>query len=79
MMTSGHNGEAVLALARELRHAVSERQAAMAHALHAYNHAGGHRLDYAAAFLKAVQRAESAYEEISREALKTYREAIQEQ
>ena len=79
MMTSGHNGEAVLALARELRHAVGERHAAMGHALHAYNHAGGHRLDYAAAFLKAVQRADSCYEETSREALKDYRERIQEQ
>ena len=75
-MTSGRSGEAVLALARELRHAVGERQDTMENALHAYNHAGGHRLDYAAAFLKATQRADSAYEATSREALQAYRETL---
>ena len=49
----------------------------MGHALDAYNHVGGHRLDYAAAFLKAAQRADSAYEESSRDALEAYRETIQ--
>ena len=77
-MTSGRSGEAVLALARELRHAVSARQDATGDALHAYNHVGGQRLDYAAAFLKATQRADSAYEESSREALQSYRERIQQ-
>jgi hypothetical protein len=76
-MTSGGSSEAILALARELRHAVATRQETMHQALHAYNHAGGYRLDYATAFLKATQRAESAYEESSREALQTYRERIE--
>ena len=68
-----------MALARELRHAVAARQDAMGHALHAYNHVGGDRLDYAAAFLKAAQRADSSYEESSRGALEAYRERIQEE
>lgn len=76
-MTSARSGEAVLALARELRHAVAARHEAMGHALHAYNHVGGHRLDYAAAFLKAAQRADSTYEASSRGALEAYRERIQ--
>ena len=39
-MTSGRSGEAILALARDFRHAVGVRQEAMEDALHAYNHAG---------------------------------------
>jgi hypothetical protein len=78
-MTSAHNGEAVLALARELRHAVAARQEAMGNALHAYNHVGGQRLDYAAAFLKASQRADSAYDASSRGALESYRARILEE
>jgi len=77
-MTSAGNGDAVLELARGLRHAVGIRQESMAHALHAYNHAGGHRLDFAAAFLKATQRADSAYDESSRVALQAYRERLQD-
>jgi inorganic triphosphatase YgiF len=76
-MTSGR-GEAILALARELRHAVATRQETMEQALRAYNHAGGYRLDYAAAFLTAMQRADAAYEECSREALETYRESFEQ-
>jgi hypothetical protein len=76
-MTSGPSREAILALARELRHAVATRQEAVQQALHAYNHAGGYRLDYAAAFLKIMQRADSAYEESSYEALQAYRERIE--
>jgi hypothetical protein len=68
-----------LALARELRHAVGTRQETMEEALHAYNHVGGDRIDYAAAFLKAMQRADAAYEESSREALETYRERFEQQ
>ena len=78
-MTSGRSGEAILALARDFRHAVGVRQEAMEDALHAYNHAGGQRLDFAAAFLKAGQRADSAYEASSREALQAYRERIQQE
>jgi len=77
-MTSGRSGEAVLALARQLRHAVAKRQETMEQALYAYNHVGGQRLDYAAAFLKAMQRADVAYEESSREALQTYRERLEQ-
>jgi hypothetical protein len=77
-MTLGRKGEAILALARELRHAVSTRQETMEQALYAYNHAGGHRLDYAGAFLKTMQRADAAYEESSREALETYRESFEQ-
>jgi hypothetical protein len=73
------HASAILALARELRHAVSRRQEIMEQALHAYNHVGGDRLDYAAAFLKAMQRADAAYEERSREALQTYRERFEQQ
>jgi hypothetical protein len=76
-MTSVGSGQAILALARELRRAVGARQDAMEHAMHAYNHAGGQRLDFAADFLKAAQRADSAYEESTREALQAYREALQ--
>jgi hypothetical protein len=78
-MTSARSGEAILALARELRHAVGTRHETMRHAMHAYNHAGGQRLDYAADFLKATQRADSAYEESSREALQAYRERIEQE
>jgi hypothetical protein len=79
-MTSGHRtGEAILALARELRHAVSNRQETMQGALVAYNHAGGHRLDYAASFLQTMQRADAAYEERSREALRAYRESVEQE
>jgi uncharacterized Ntn-hydrolase superfamily protein len=78
-MTSGRSGrEAILALARELRHAVGTRQESMEQALHAYNHAGGDRLDYAAAFLQAMQRADATYEERSRGALQTYRERFEQ-
>jgi hypothetical protein len=77
-MTSGLKGEAILALARQLRHAVAVRQETMEEALHAYNHAGGSRLDYAAAFLKTMQRADATYEERSREALEAYRETFEQ-
>jgi hypothetical protein len=77
-MTSERKGEAILALARQLRHAVATRQETMEHALHAYNHAGGIRLDYAAAFLKTMQRADAVYEESSREALEAYRESFEQ-
>jgi hypothetical protein len=77
MTSAPSSGDAVLALARELRHAVGARHDSMHDAIHAYNHAGGHRLDYAAAFLKTVQRADSTYEDTSSEALKTYRERIE--
>jgi hypothetical protein len=50
----------------------------MDRALQAYNHAGGSRLDYAAAFLKAVQRADTEYEETSRDALQGYRDRIEQ-
>jgi hypothetical protein len=78
-MTSGRSGEAILALARELRHAVGAREETMENAMHAYNHAGGHRLDFAADFLKATQRADSTYEESTREALQAYRERIEQE
>jgi hypothetical protein len=74
----GGSGEAILALARELRHAVATRHEATEQALHAYDHVGGHRLDYAAAFLKSMQRADAAYEESSRKALQTYRERFEQ-
>jgi hypothetical protein len=77
-MTSERKGEAILALARQLRHAVGARQETMEHAIHAYNHAGGNRLDYAASFLKTMQRADAAYEESSREALEAYRESFEQ-
>ncbi len=79
-MTSGvSRGEAILALARGLRHAVGIRQETMQEALRAYNHAGGDRLDYAATFLKVTQRADSTYEESSREALQAYRERMEQE
>lgn len=76
-MTSERSGaKAVLALARELRHAVSTRQQTMEGALRAYNHAGGDRLDYATAFLKTMQHADVEFEERSREAFQAYRDTI---
>jgi hypothetical protein len=77
-MATRTTNEAILALARELRHAVAARQTTMDRALQAYNHAGGSRLDYAAAFLKAVQRADTEYEETSRDALQGYRDRIEQ-
>jgi hypothetical protein len=79
MTSEGRAGEAVLALARQLRHAVATRQQTMQDALQAYNHAGGSRLDYAAAFLKTTQRADVAYEQCSRDALHAYRETIDQE
>jgi hypothetical protein len=70
---------AILALARALRHAVGARQETMEEALYAYNHVGGDRLDYAATFLKAMQRADAVYEETSRKALQAYRERVEQQ
>jgi hypothetical protein len=79
-MTSGRShGEAILALARELRHAVGRRQETLERPLHAYDNVGGARLDHAAAFLKAMQRADADYEESSRKALQTYRERFEQQ
>jgi hypothetical protein len=74
----GRSDEAILALARELRHAVATRHETTERALHAYNHVGGHRLEYAVAFLKSMQQADAAYEESSREALETYRERFEQ-
>jgi hypothetical protein len=73
------NAEATLALARALRHAVGSRQETMEQALLAYNHVGGSRLEYATAFLKAMQRADCVYEGSSREALEAYREQLEQQ
>jgi hypothetical protein len=79
-MTTEHpgGGEALLTLAREFRHALSARQETMEQALYAYDHAAGERFDHAAEFLHAIQRADSAYEPSSREALEHYREAIED-
>jgi hypothetical protein len=70
-------GGAILALARDLRHAVAARQETMQQALDAYNHAVGERLDYAGEFLKALQRSDAAYEESSQQALRAYRERVE--
>jgi hypothetical protein len=69
--------EAVLALARQLRHAISGRQEMIQRALDAYDHAVDDRLDRAANFLRAVQRADSAYESSSQEALECFHERIE--
>jgi uncharacterized Ntn-hydrolase superfamily protein len=73
-LTAG--SEAVLALAREFRHAVSTRQEVLQNALHAYDRAAGNRCDQAANFLRIVQRADRAYESSSQEALKCFRERL---
>ena len=73
-MTSGRSAETILALTRELRHAVARRQEITEAALHAYNQGRADRLDYAAEFLTTMQRADVAYEESSKAALQAYRE-----
>jgi hypothetical protein len=77
MTSVSSKGEAILALARDLRHAVAARQDTMQDALVAYNHAGGSRLDYAAEFLKTMQRADAVYEERSSAALQTYSDTVE--
>ena len=72
------DSDALLALAREFRHAISARQAMVQKALYTYDHAAGHRFDHAAKFLQAVQRADCAYESSSEEALGCFRESIEE-
>jgi len=70
--------EAMLALARQLRRAVSARQAMMQTALYAYDHAAGDRCDQATRFLRVVQRADSGYESSLQVALDCFRERIEE-
>jgi hypothetical protein len=79
-MATEHTGpsEAILALARHLRLAISARQAMMQEALHAYDHAAGDRLDQATTFLRSVQRADLAYESSSQGALECFRESFEE-
>ena len=69
---------AVLAFTRELRRAVSAREAMMQKALHAYDQAVGDRLEYATAFFRVVQRADIAYESSLQGALGCFRERIDE-
>jgi hypothetical protein len=66
--------EAMLTLARELRRALSERQEMLESVLDTYDEAVGNRGDHAAALVRAVQAADSAYEARVGEALKAYRE-----
>ena len=68
---------AVLALARELRHAMSARMETTQEAFNAYDHVAGDRFDRAAEFLRVVQRADSVYELSSQEALECFRERIE--
>jgi hypothetical protein len=78
MATEITGGEAVLALAREFRHAISDRQEMMQKALCAYDDAVGDRFDHAAKFLRATQRADSVYESSSQVALERFHARIEE-
>jgi hypothetical protein len=71
-------GNALLALAREFRHAISIHQETTHRALNAYDNAAGDRVYPAAKFLRAVQQADSAYESSSHEALECFRERTEE-
>jgi hypothetical protein len=79
-MTTEHPGgsQALLALARDFRHAISVRDETVEQKLYAYDRAGGERLDHAAKFLRDLQGADSAYEHSSRDALERYRETIED-
>jgi hypothetical protein len=79
-MATEHTGgsEAVLALARELRRAIADRQALMQGALHAYDHASGDRYEHATKFIRVIERADTAYESSLQEALERFRERIEE-
>jgi hypothetical protein len=70
--------EAILALARELRHAISAREEMMQKALSAYDHAASDRFDQAAQFLRVLQQADSGYESSLQGALECFRERIEE-
>jgi hypothetical protein len=70
--------DALLALAREFRHAISTHQETTKRAVNAYDHAAGDRRYPAARFLRAVQRADSAYESSSHEALEGFRNRTEE-
>jgi hypothetical protein len=69
-------GDAIIALARDLRRAVVTREETMHEALDRYNLGATARLDYAAEFIKVVQKADTVYEETTREALSKYRERL---
>jgi hypothetical protein len=73
----GGGDDALLALAREFRRAISSHQATIRRAVDAYDHAAGDRVHPAAGFLQAVQRADSTYESSSRLALEGFRNRIE--
>jgi hypothetical protein len=69
---------AVLAFTRELRRAISARDAAMQKALRAYDQAVGDRLDHATTFFRTVQQADIAYESSVQGALGCFHEKVDE-
>lgn len=68
--------ESVLALAREVRQAILERDEAVAPAINRYDGASQGRLSQATELLQVVQKRDQEYELAMRAALERYREAV---
>ena len=69
----------ILALARELRHAERARGERLERPCKLYDGATHDRMEHAAEFLRALQKADGEYEVASQRALETYRETIEGQ
>ena len=70
-------GDAILALARDLRHAERARAECLEKPIKLYNGATHQRRDRACEFLRALQKADGEYEVASQQALENYREAFE--
>jgi hypothetical protein len=69
--------EAILRVARVVRHAVAARDANSEHALEAYDGETHDRIDQAIEFLRVIQRVDDGYERDVTEALRDYRKAFE--
>jgi hypothetical protein len=69
--------EAILRLARAVRHAVAERHAESQQALTVYDEELHDRFDQAVEFLRMIQRVDAGYDRELAETLCEYREAFE--
>jgi hypothetical protein len=69
--------EAILRVARAVRHAVATRQANSEQALNSYDAELHDRIDQAVEFLRVIQRVDESYDRDVTEALGEYREAFE--
>jgi hypothetical protein len=67
----------ILVLARQQRHAEGARSERLDGAVKLYDGAMHQRLDSAAGFLRALQKADAEYESDSQRALEAYRERLE--